>query len=256
LPGHQSREDVLSIVRRVLAADCACDEAAFDLEQLSVVPAADLPGRRRFKHLADPLIVTMGRGVVLAASDGRMEWLQEQFGALDREDVFSAETLGKLVGFAHRYSQIVEGPDLKYTCSRADLHPIAQESLSIIALEGQDVLDLYEYPGFVNALQYDADHPQPDVLATLAMLDGAIVGMAGASADSDDLWQIGIDVLPSARGLGLGRNLVTMLTEAIFDHGRVPYYSTSPSNIASRRLARCVGFWPAWTEIRVMDRRD
>ena len=44
----------------------------------------------------------------------------------------------------------------------------------------------------------------PDVLGLAALRDGEIVGMAGASADSPTMWQIGINVEPEARGLASG----------------------------------------------------
>jgi GNAT superfamily N-acetyltransferase len=250
LADYQSREDVLSTVRRVLAADCACDEAAFDLDQHSFLPAAERVGRRRFKQTADPLIVTMGRGVVVSASDEQLPWLRERMSGLDRDEMFFAPMLALLQQRALTTARSVYGPELKYLCALDDLNQVQYHEHVITLLEGDAVLDLYTHRGFNNALQYDPEHPQPDVLATVVYQDGSPAGIAGASADSDDLWQIGIDVLPTARGSGIGSALVSRLTEAIFEHGKVPYYSTSPSNIASQRIAASVGFRPAWTELR------
>jgi predicted GNAT family acetyltransferase len=63
------------------------------------------------------------------------------------------------------------------------------------------------------------------------------------------MWQIGIDVVPSYRNQGIGKALVSRLTEALFKVGKLPYYSTRASNIPSRRIAISLGYWPAWVEI-------
>jgi predicted GNAT family acetyltransferase len=76
-----------------------------------------------------------------------------------------------------------------------------------------------------------------------------VVGIAGASTDSPELWQIGIDIVADERRRGLGKAIVSRVAEAVLDAGIVPYYMTSVSNIASRNVAHGLGFWPAWTEI-------
>lgn len=245
----RTRTDTLTIVKRVLAADCNCEPSAFDSDSNTIVPAGHAPGRRRFPRVSDPLIVTMGRGVVISASEASLDWMQVQFTSASRDEAFSAKMIARLWAFGEVNGCEVFGPDLKYVCTPADL-AAGSSTGNFALLEDSEVWSLYQHAGFNNALQYDPEHPQPDVLATVAYDNGRPIGIAGASADSEDLWQIGIDVLPGHRSTRIGFGLVLRLTRAIFERGKIPYYSTSPSNIASRRLARRVGFWPAWTEIR------
>lgn len=70
--------------------------------------------------------------------------------------------------------------------------------------------------------------------------------MAGASADSSMLWQIGVDVLPQYRNKGLATSLVSNLAIMIMEQGIVPYYGVSSTNIASQCVAYRSGFIPAW----------
>jgi len=74
-----------------------------------------------------------------------------------------------------------------------------------------------------------------------------IIGMAGASADCEMMWQIGIDVLPDYRSKGLATALVARLAREILLRDKVPYYGTATGNIASQRVAYRAGFKPAWT---------
>lgn len=89
----------------------------------------------------------------------------------------------------------------------------------------------------------------PDMLGVAAVKDGAILGMAGASADSPLLWQIGINVLPEARGQGVAAMLVSLLRNDVLSAGRLPYYGTSISHLESQRVALRAGFLPAWFEL-------
>lgn len=89
----------------------------------------------------------------------------------------------------------------------------------------------------------------PDMLGVAALKDGQILGMAGASADSPNLWQIGINVLPEARGQGIAAMLVSLLRNDVLAVGRLPYYGTSISHLESQRVALRSGFLPAWFEL-------
>ena len=73
--------------------------------------------------------------------------------------------------------------------------------------------------------------------------------MAGATSDSDSMWQIGINVMPEAEGLGIGSMLVAVLKNEILKRGKLPFYGTSMSHIASQRVALGAGFVPMWAEL-------
>ena len=89
----------------------------------------------------------------------------------------------------------------------------------------------------------------PDMLAVTWEEKWEILGMAGASADSKDMWQIGINVLPAGEHRGMGTYLVTHLKEEILKRGKVPFYGTAESHIRSQRVAVQSGFVPAWAEL-------
>ena len=100
---------------------------------------------------------------------------------------------------------------------------------------------------FGEAFIFD-DMPK-DEIGIGAYKDGKILGMAGATSDSDMMWQIGINVMPDAEGLGIGSMLVAIIKNEILDRGKLPFYGTSMSHIASQRVALAAGFVPAWAEL-------
>ena len=120
--------------------------------------------------------------------------------------------------------------------------------LRIEWLEQNDITQFYGNENFPNAICNKFKPERPDVLAVVAMDGEKIMGMAGCSADTPDLWQIGIDVLPEYRGRGVAKTLVTLLRNETFRRGAIPYYGTGLSNLASWKTALECGFRPFWVE--------
>ena len=84
----------------------------------------------------------------------------------------------------------------------------------------------------------------------MAAYDGEqLIGLAGCSADCDEMWQIGIDVLPAYRRQGVASALTSRLALEILERGMVPFYCAAWSNVKSVRNAVKCGFRPAWVEM-------
>ena len=71
------------------------------------------------------------------------------------------------------------------------------------------------------------------------------------SADCDDMWQIGVDVLPEYRRNGIASALTNNLAKEILKRGKVPFYCCAWSNIRSAKNAIRSGFTPSWVEVTV-----
>lgn len=250
-----NRAETQAVIRRVLAADCACPEEALLADGVLVTVAEEHPGRRRYPMSAKPLYVaTMGRGVVASCHPERTAWLRATLAERDRDDIFAPTTISELARYVACDGQVLCGPSIAFACAAESFRPPADpDGVSISVIEGEAVFDLYQHPGFGNALSYRPDNPRPDVAAAVARRGGEIVGMAGMSADSETLWQIGIDVVAEARGAGIGRALVGHLTEVAFQHRRVPAYIAHVSNLRSQGVAVSLGYRPAWTHLFTLD---
>ena len=78
-----------------------------------------------------------------------------------------------------------------------------------------------------------------------------IVGVAGASNDTDQIWQIGIDVVPEKQKQHVATDIVKIISNEVLKRGKIPYYGTAWSNIASKRGAINAGYKPVWVEMKV-----
>jgi len=244
------RSAALRHALQTLAADLACDEADLLSEQTRVVAACEVLGRRKFPLRASSFaMATLGRGAVISCSAERLAWARELEG-LDRDQLFAATTLVKIAALLQQDKQVLAGPVLRFLCAQDSLRTIpAPDATTITLVSREHIPQLCAHKGFHNALSYRVDSPRPDVLAAVAQRAEAVIGIAGASADADRLWQVGVDVRAEHRGSGVGKALVSHLTKAILADGKVPYYSTLASNLQSSNLALSVGYWLAWIEV-------
>ena len=113
-------------------------------------------------------------------------------------------------------------------------------------VDEDDALNLPAVTGFNVAVIHDRNHPYQTDLAMLARKNGEIAGIAGASKTCARLWQIGVEVSPEYRRLGLAAYLVNRLTVDVLARGDVPSYDAIASNLASQRVAHRAGYCIAW----------
>ena len=231
-----SAAQISQIVRSQLAIDLNCSPDAFDSDGFVFCEARENPGRRPFPrgecHFE---MLTMGGAVIVSATPDILPFLREQLDGKTRDDAFSMP--------------FVYGSGLFFLPD--DPQPMPDPAgVTIEMLERDRIMGLYvlcKQTDFTKALQFDPNHSRPDILATVATVNGQIAGIAGACIDCDMMWQIGIDVLPSFRKRDIAAVLTNRLTIAILNRGKVPYYGTGTSNIASQRVAHRAGFRVAWS---------
>jgi len=252
------RATVRRILRSTLALHMCCDETDFDRSDTVIVPFRESKGGLRFP-VTRPLlrITSLGCGAIVCCSEDKMEWVHSRFAPKNRDEIFSIGFLADVSSFIESRHQFLAGPVIKYACSIDTFRPIVANPPVEICLYHRDrMAEVYELGGFRYALSYNLDHDRPDMLATVAFKNDEVVGIAGASADSDNMWQIGVGVADGYHRCGIGKALVNALAKAVIEAGKIPYYSTFPANIASNALAQSLGFWHAWTEIYVRDKKQ
>lgn len=228
--------EMLRLVQSQLASDMNCTPNDLNGEKDSFIftEVKDNLGRRPFPRNEQHFeMLSMGKSIVVSASPKILDIVKPLLVGKGRDEAFSMP--------------FVYGHSLYYLPDLAQIKPLASpDGFAYEMVEQDEIPLLYRHEGFRNAVQYDANHPRPDILVTLVKKDGRIVGIAGASNDCAMMWQVGMDVLPEYRNHGLAAYLVNRLTLEILERGYVPYYGTASSNIASQRVAHRVGYFPAW----------
>ena len=194
-------------------------------------------------------IVCMGRVRILAAQE-IFGWCVKEFGTLKHPEwLCQFSGLRRLDQLLSRYGRKIEDVRLNFLPSGETPEEIPEGRLpfELRWLEEGELVDRRDLRAFRHAVC--GSGLTPDVLAAAALLDGRIVGMAGATRDGGLLRQIGVDVDEAQRGKGMAAALVGILKNEILRRGEIPFYGVSQSHILSMNTAVSAGFLPAWTEI-------
>ena len=233
------------LVKNLVIVFCTDEKSVLSKENI-FTEYKRLEGRRIFQERECFLKVASVNGKILASGKKDIiDWIRDKYkdgnGAwfMDMECLHELET-----GLS------------KFGCHIGQAHPfyIATEK-SIVDTKEYDIKifvgeELEQFRGddrFGEAFLFD-DAPK-DEIGIGAYKDGKLLAMAGATSDSEMMWQIGINVMPEAEGLGIGTMLVSILKNEILERGKLPFYGTSMSHIASQRVALSAGFVPAWAEL-------
>ena len=229
------------------AVDLTC--TTDDLKAPQPVAVISAPNEKARKYLTLPFdfqLVSYGSSVVASTNEALRQTAFDYIAADEPYTAFETPRINDLSarlaphGLHIQYMADYFLPDL------SRLHvPICTYRTRVLYHE--DFADLYT-PAWHNALCID--RKELDVLGVAAYNeDGKMVGLAACSADCDEMWQIGIDVLPAYRRQHIGSHLTAALALEIIGRGKVPFYCAAWSNVRSTRNAVTCGFYPAWVEL-------
>ena len=269
-----TKEEIYKLLKNQLAYEFNCQPDDFDRDENLITLPTLHPNRRKFSDNEFFLqMATLGGNTVISANEKLHPWLAQWvkdkrgFWLFEQHNFFELESELRKYGYkmAQTHHMFLPKPGLVEI----------KTDLKIKWLEQADIMRFYGDPRFPNAICDKFKPERPDVLAIVALDQGAemseadndfdfggkIMGMAGCSIDAaankdtgvPALWQIGIDVMPEYRGRKIGTTLVSLLRNETFRRGAIPYYGTSLSNLASWKIALASGFEPAWVEAEARD---
>ncbi len=246
-----TNEDVLRIAMEQSAQDAGCRREDFLRRENVVVLSKANPQARKYLDLPlDCNLISYGQNVVASVRPEYRETVEAYLGRFPMEHCFETPNLhvlndameekGRRVCFMAEYFL----PDMERLRAPDCFYPL--KILEQLQLQGQP--ELYT-PWFSNALC--EKRKQLDVLAVGAYEGEKLIGLAGASADCETMWQIGVDVLPDYRRRGVAWVLTSRLALEILKRGKIPFYCAAWSNLPSVRNALKSGFRPSWVEMTV-----
>ncbi len=240
---------IKEIALKQSAYDCSCQPEDFLKTENVVVES--LPSVNARKYLSLPHIlnlVSYGNNIVACAERGLLPELKE-FLSTEKSiyAFFETPLLYELNNILKkRNARIYHMADYFLPDKDKIFNAQIDCEYELRILNPDEFANLY-LPKWSNALCSDRKHL--DVIAVGAYDKNKLIGLAGCSADCEDMWQIGVDVLSDYRGRGVGSALTNRLALLTFDHGKVPFYCSAWSNVKSVRNAIKSGFTPAWVEV-------
>lgn len=243
-----TNKEILDIAMRQSAIDINAQASDFTKNENVIVKA--VIGSLARKYYKEPIacnFVSYGSNIVASVKDEYRDIVEEYLRKFEFYHCFETPNMHwldeRMKTYGYRVCFMAEYflPDLN-VLKRIE----SKYQLKVLSHEDFDVLYL---PEWSNALC--SDRKELDVLGVGAFDNDKLIGLAACSADCDDMWQIGVDVLPGYRRQGVASSLTSNLAVEIINKGKVPFYCCAWSNIKSVKNALRSGFMPAWVEMTV-----
>lgn len=241
-----NNQQILAIAMAQSAIDCNCSADDFLKEENVIVQSKESAQARKYLELPFSCqLVSYGNNIVASVQEEYREAVQRYLKNYPVEHCFETPNLHVLNEVLLPYGQKICFM-AEYFLPDADKLEEKPCAYDCRILEQKDFVDLY-VPEWSNALCEKRKHL--DVLGVGAYDNGKLIALAACSADCDDMWQIGIDVLPEYRKQGVATALTGRLALEILKRGKVPFYCAAWCNLKSVRNAIKSGFKPAWVEM-------
>lgn len=239
-------QQILAIAMTQSAIDCNCSADDFLKEENIIVLSEKSEHARKYLELPFTCqMVSYGNNIVASVQEEYRELAQVYLENYPMEHCFETPNLHVL-----NEALLVQGQKICFMAEYflPDVDKLEEKPCAYDCriLEQKDFVDLY-VPEWSNALCEKRKHL--DVLGVGAYDNGKLIALAACSADCDDMWQIGIDVLPEYRRQGIATALTSKLAIEILKRGKVPFYCAAWCNLKSVRNAIKSGFKPAWVEM-------
>lgn len=240
------QRDMLLTAMQQSALDIGCAPEDFERREPVVVRALHQP--RAKAYLGTPPFLFMacyGRNVAACAHEDFMREARAYLDSYDAALCFSMPYASRLDSLLRCHGMCVSNTASYYL--PCDEPRRVYECAYPTRVLTQEDFEPYYLPQWSNAISKRRKHL--DMLGVGAFDGDTLIALAGCSADCADMWQIGIDVLPEYRGMGIAKSLTSRLTAEILDRGKVPFYGAAWANIKSVRNAVACGYRPAWVEL-------
>jgi ribosomal protein S18 acetylase RimI-like enzyme len=248
----KTKQELMDIIKNQLAIEYNCSVNDFSSSNNIITVSRDNEERRHYINGTFFFqMVTFGDNVVITANECIHDWLKEYTKNKKGHWIFEHTNLVEIDKKLNEYNKKLRQTHHMFL-SHKEILP-KDFDFKLKWFENEEINQFYDTKMFPNAFCTKYNPKRPDVLAVAAYDEGKIIGMAGCSADTPLLWQIGIDVNENYRGKGIGTYLVTLIKNEIEKRGKIPFYGTSLSNLYSWSIALNSGFTPVWIEIETIE---
>ena len=240
---------ILIKAKEQLSKDYNCTIDDFNNNENLITNLKEIIGARKYNNDKEILKILIFNGkLVVSAEEAIKGWCIENLLPFPGDWLFLYSVLRRIDKKLNEFGYEIE--DTHHYYLPIDENYVDTNNLKLKFYEKDEILQFKDDSRFDETFAFNENYP--DVLAVAALdNEGNIIGMAGASEDSNIMWQIGVNVLPEAKGNGVATTIVKALKNEILKRGKIPFYGTVESHIISQKVALKSGFYPVFAEVKI-----
>lgn len=243
------RDRILEMVKKQFEKDYNCTGEDFNSRTTTITNLKSIKGSRVYSKEEEILKILIFNGKAIISTQKMLkDWCKSYLSKIPPEWMFLSSVLRRIDHKLNEYGYEIDDAHHFYLPKNNFIKSIDNTNLKWY--EKEDIQQFRGDSRFDEAFAFNDLFI--DILAVASFDEkGNINGMAGATEDSDLMWQIGINVFPGSEGKGIGTKLVTLLKDEIIRRGKVPFYGTAESHMISQKVAIASGFEPSFAELKV-----
>lgn len=239
------KQEVEQLVNKQFALDYNCKTEDFDNKDTLVTIYKKQNGARKFENEDSLLSILSYNGKLIITADEKIySWCNDVLKEkLSPEWCFDINALMSIEKKLNEFGYQIEQCHLYFLPEEIN----ANKDVSLRWYE-KDEIPVLESDERIDESFLFEDYIE-DMLGVTALSDNnELIAVAGASNNGEYMWEIGVDSF--VPGKGLGQAVVGNLASELLNRGKVPFYGTAISHLASQRVALGAGMRPAFTELR------
>lgn len=237
------RYEVIELVKKQLAKNFNCTTKDFESYKL-VVTELKNGGNKAMKAAC------FGGSAVFSVEPNMVSDFKRIFEGKDPDWIFETNSLIMLSEILYLHGHNVD-----------NIHEYFIPDVSLPKTESKFDLEIID-SGFdkfksepLAAEVFDLESHGPIVLMLRAKKNGKTIAIAGAYAESDDLWQINLAVAPEEKFGFATENVLGSFKDAVLAKGKIPYFGGRFNRISPLDASNA-GFFPCWSQIESRPRDD
>ena len=236
-------QETAQLLAEQFAYDYHCKPEDFLNRETLVTEYTPHPRARRRAEHGILSILSFGGKLVITSAPELKPWCEQTLAKrLSAQWCLEA---GSLISIDRKLAEFGYGIEQAHLFF-APRFPVPDAEYPVRLLDKSDIAALESDERIDEAFLFE-DYVE-DVLGTACYdASGALLAVSGATANSDLMWEMGVNSF--AEGKGYGKATLAALTNEIIRLGKVPFYGTALSHIASQNLALRVGLVPMFAEL-------
>lgn len=241
-----TREEQKRLVEEQFAIDYNCSIEDFQNKDTLVTLRKEQAGSRKFEETSLLSILSYNGKLVITAAEEIFSWCNEVLKEhISPEWCFEA---GSLIGIEKKMNEFGYAIDQVHLFFLPK-YEAKSSTMKTKLIEGEEIVSLEEDERIDEAFLFE-DYIE-DVLG-VEILDenGEILAIAGATANSDRMWEMGVNSF--VEGKGYGQAALNELVIEVQKRGKVPYCGTALSHCGSQNLSLLAGLVPSFCELRTV----